>query len=436
MNLPKYIDKAREYVNSLAPSKFIPGQTYIPAASQVVDGDEVANLIDVALSQRYAEGKYAKQFKRSLRDYYKGTIRGVSLTNSGSSANLLAVSTITDSVFGDTHRAKVGDEFITVSAGFPTTINPLIQNGIVPVFIDVNLDTMTPDVEQIENAIIEGKTKGIILAHPLGNAFDAESIREICDEYGIWFIEDTCDALGGTLNGRMLGSFGDLGTLSFYPAHIIMSGEGGAIMTQSPLVEKVLESYCSWGKACWCLPGVDNTCGKRFDWKLGDLPEGYDHKYIFERIGYNLKMTDLQASILVAQMDKLPKFVEARRTNHKLLMDKLEKYSKYFRFQKTIPGADPCWFGFLITIKETSPFSRQEIIEFLESKKIGTRLLFSGNIIRQPAYKDVHYKVFGNLVNSDVIMRDTFWIGCHPAMTSEMLEYIVSSFDEFMESHV
>lgn len=435
MNLQKYVAKARDYINNLPRPEFKPGETYIPAASQVVDGDEVANLVEVALSQRYAEGKYAHTFKRRLRDYYKNTIRGVSLTNSGSSADLLAVSTITDKALGASRSANPGDEIITVAAGFPTTINPIIQNQLVPVFVDVSLDTFVPDVEQIENAIVEGKTKGIVLAHPLGNALDSESIREICDEYGIWFIEDTCDALGGTLNGKLLGSFGDLATLSFYPAHIIMSGEGGAIMTQSPMVQKILESYCSWGKACWCLPGVDNTCGKRFGWKLGELPEGYDHKYIFERIGYNLKMTDLQASILVAQMDKLPKFVEARRTNHRLLLERLEKYSKYFRFQKTIAGADPCWFGFAITIKETSSFGRQELIEFLERKKIGTRLLFSGNIIRQPAYANVHYKVFGNLVNSDVIMRDTFWIGCHPAMTVEMIEYIIAAFDEFMENH-
>lgn len=431
MNIDKYVAKARNYINNLSPPKFKPGETYIPPASQVVDGDEVANLIEVALSRRYAEGKYAKAFEKGLLEYYKYAIRGVSLANSGSSANLLTVATITDKVFGE-RRAEPGDEIITVAAGFPTTINPIIQNGLVPVFVDVSLDTFVPDVEVIENAVVEGKTKGIILAHPLGNAFDAQAIRDICDEYNIWFIEDTCDALGGTFNGKLLGSFGDLATLSFYPAHIIMSGEGGAVMTQSPMVKKVLESYCSWGKDCWCLPGIDNTCGMRFEQKLGELPEGYDHKYTFSRVGYNLKMTDMQASVLLAQLGKLQKFIDARKSNHKYLMEKLEKYSKYFRFQRPIAGADPCWFGFSLTVKETSPFNRNEIISFLESKRIGTRLLFAGNIVRQPAYIGKHYKVFGNLVNSDVIMRDSFWIACHPALTEEMLEYMVKSFDEFI----
>lgn len=435
MNIDKYVSRAKEYINNLSPPRFVPGDTYIPPASQVIDGDEVENIIRVALSGRYAEGKYSKEFSKDLRVFLKNMVRGVTLANSGSSANLLAVTAITDEVFGE-RRAKEGDEVITVAAGFPTTINPLVQNGITPVFLDVNLDTFLPDPDEIENAIVEGKTKAVILAHPLGNPFPADEIREICDEYGIWLVEDTCDALGGYLDGKPLGSFGDLATLSFYPAHIIMSGEGGAVLTQSPMVQKVVDSLCSWGKSCWCEPGVDNTCGKRFDWTLGELPEGYDHKYIFERIGYNLKMTDIQASILCAQMKKLPKFVSARRNNHSKLFEGLEKYSKFFRFQKTYSSSsEPCWFGFALTVKETAPFNRQELIEFLNGHRIGTRLLFAGNIIRQPAYKDVHYKLADKLINSDVIMRDTFWIGCHPAMTDEMIEYILESFGEFVESH-
>lgn len=301
-------------------------------------------------------------------------------------------------------------------------------------FVDVDLDTFTPDVEVIENAIVEGTTKGIVLAHPLGNAFDADSIRDICNEYGIWLIEDSCDALGGTVNDRFLGSFGDISTLSFYPAHHITAGEAGACLVQSPMVEKVLKSFRDWGRDCWCDTGKDNTCGKRFGWQLGDLPNGYDHKYTYSRIGYNLKSTDLQASLLVSQLRKLPDFVAKRRHNWQRLREGLDKHKKYFRFMSSIKGANPSWFGFAMVVKPSAPFTRNEVVQYLEQHKIGTRLMFGGNLLRQPAYRGIPHRVFGGeLVNSDIIMRDAFWIGVYPGISDEMIEYVISVFDKFVQ---
>jgi CDP-4-dehydro-6-deoxyglucose reductase, E1 len=434
MNQEQIIERVRKFVDGQNKKKFIPNQTYITTSGQYFDSDDVASLVECALGQWYAEGKYAHTFEKDLRTFYKHTIRDVVLTNSGSSSTLLSITAITDKTFGS-RSANVGDEIITVGMGFPTTINPIIQNRLVPVFVDVDLNTLNPDMEVIENAIVEGKTKCVILAHPLGNPFDADTLRGICDEYGIWLIEDNCDGLGGTYHNKLLGSFGDISTLSFYPAHHITSGEGGACLIQSPYVKKVLQSFRDWGKDCWCEPGKDNTCGKRFCYKLGELPEGYDHKYTFSRIGYNLKATDLQASLLVPQLKKLPFFVEKRRHNWKLLREGLDKYKKYFRFMQSIEGANPSWFGFLITVKETSPFTRRELIDFLESRKVGTRLVFAGNALRQPAYADIQCKVFQPLINSDCIMERSFWIGVHPSLTDEHISYMLSVFHEFVESH-
>jgi CDP-6-deoxy-D-xylo-4-hexulose-3-dehydrase len=424
----------KKYIDSLKPKPFIPGETYIPPSGKVIDGDDIASLMEAVLDGWFTEGRFADEFEKDLRAYYGNTIRHVALTNSGSSANLLAISTITDKVFGD-RRARDGDEIITVAAGFPTTLNPILQNGLTPVFVDVDLETAVPDMEVIENAVVEGKTKAIVLAHPLGNPFDAHTLRDICNEYGIWLIEDSCDALGGTLYGKRLGSFGDISTLSFYPAHHITAGEAGACLVQSPMVEKVLKSFRDWGRDCWCATGKDNTCGKRFGWKLGELPDCYDHKYIYSRIGYNLKTTDLQAALLVSQLKKLDGFVEQRRHNWQALREGLDKYKKYFRFMREIEGASPSWFGFLIVVKETSPFNRSDIITFLENRRIGTRLLFGGNLLRQPAYKDVHHKIFQPLINTDVIMRDAFWIGCYPGIDDEKIDYILNTFKEFIEIH-
>ena len=434
MNADQIVARVRAYRQKKSPIKFVPGQSYITASGQYFDENDIASLVECVLGEWYAEGKYTKEFEKDLRSFYKQTIRHVVLVNSGSSANLLAISSITAKEHGS-RRASKGDEIITVAAGFPTTVAPIIQNNLVPVFVDINLDTFTPDMEVIENAIIEGKTKGIILAHPLGNPFDADTLREICDEYGIWFIEDSCDALGGSLHDKYLGSFGDIATLSFYPAHQITAGEGGACLLQSPFNEKILKSFRDWGRDCWCDPGKDNTCGKRFCQKLGGLPEGYDHKYTYSHIGYNLKATDLQASLLVSQLKKLPRFVEQRRNNWNYLREHLDKYSKYFKFMTSIRGANPSWFGFSLTVKEFAPFSRQDIVQYLEEHKIGTRLLFGGNILRQPGYANIAHKEFQPLINSDVIMQNSFWIGCHPSITQEMLEYIISAFDSFMSTH-
>lgn len=413
--------------------KFIPGETYIPSSGKVIDENDVASLLESVFDLDFTEGRFAHEFEKNLRTFYQNTIRHVVLANSGSSANLLAVTTITDKAFGS-RQAKAGDEIITVACGFPTTVNPILQNNLTPVFVDVDLDTFTPNVEVIENAIVEGQTKAIVLAHPLGNAYDAESLRDVCNEYGIWLIEDACDALGGTLNDKFLGSFGDISSLSFYPAHHITAGEGGACLIQSPMVEKVLKSFRDWGRDCWCAPGKDNTCGKRFNQKCGDLPDGYDHKYTYSRIGYNLKPTDFQAALLVSQLKKLPHFIEIRRHNWQLLRDGLDKYKKYFRFMQPIKGANPSWFGFSMIVKPSAPFTRNEITKYLEEHKVGTRLLFGGNLLRQPAYRDIPHRIFGDeLVNSDIIMRDSFWVGCYPGIDDERIEYMLSVFDSFIE---
>lgn len=435
MDKDKLLEKIKEYVDKKPEKKFIPNVTYIPPASQYLDGYDIQSLVDACLDMWFTEGEKTKEFERNLTHFYKNTIRNVVLTNSGSSANLLAVTTITDKVFGR-RRAEVGDEIITVATGFPTTFNPILQNNLVPVIVDVDLESFVPDMDVIENAIVEGRTKGVVLAHPLGNPFDAETLREICNEYGIWMIEDSCDALGGTLNDNLLGSFGDVATLSFYPAHHITAGEGGACLIQSPMVNKVLESYRDWGRDCWCEPGKDNTCGLRFEHQLGELPFGYDHKYTYSRIGYNLKSTDLAAGLLISQLKKLPSFVEKRRHNWNTLYAGLEKFSKYFRFQKTIKGANPSWFGFAITVKETAPFSRNEFVKYLEAHKIGTRLMFGGNLLRQPAYIGVPVKIFQEPINSDLLMRDCLWIGCHPSMTDEMTSYIISTISEFINENI
>jgi CDP-6-deoxy-D-xylo-4-hexulose-3-dehydrase len=439
MNQSEIVEQAREFINQQKPQAFIPGSTYITASGQYFDSEDIATLVECALGQWYAEGKYAHLFEKDLLQFYRGkshgNLRSIVLANSGSSANLLAITTITDKVFGS-RTANPGDEIITVGVGFPTTINPIIQNRLVPVFVDVDLNTLCPDMEVIENAIVEGKTKGVILAHPLGNAFDVEQLRDICNEYGIWLVEDNCDGLGGTLNGKLLGSFGDISTLSFYPAHHITAGEGGACLIQSPMVKKVLQSFRDWGKSCWCEPGVDNTCGKRFCWQEGDLPEGYDHKYTFSRIGYNLKATDLQASLLTSQLKKLPFFVQKRRENWVALREGLDKYKKYFRFMHPTPGSDPSWFGFMITVKESAPFTRRELIDFLESRKIGTRLVFGGNLLRQPAYQNIQYREFQTLINSDVVTSYSFWIGVHPSIGPEQMEYMLKTFDDFIEAQI
>ncbi len=429
------INHVRRYIQKRKLRVFVPGETYIPVSGKVIDEDDIASLMEAVLDMDFTEGRLVREFEKDLRHYFRDTIRGVTLTNSGSSANLLSVTTICDRVFGS-RAAQAGDEVITVAAGFPTTLNPILQNNLIPVFVDVDLDTFLPNPEVIENAIVEGTTKAVVLAHPLGNLFDAPTIRDLCTEYGIWFVEDACDALGGEYYGRLAGSFGDTATVSFYPAHHITAGEGGAVLTRSPMVKKVLESYRDWGRDCWCEPGQQNTCGLRFAHKnMGGLPDGYDHKYIYSRVGYNLKSTEFAAGLLVSQLRKLPGFVEQRKHNHKVLSERLDKYRKFFRFQKPLPGSNPSWFGFAITVKETAPFTRNQFVGYLENHHIGTRLLFGGNLIKQPAYAEAPRKIYQELINTDIIMRNTLWIGCYPGIGEEHLEYMIETISNFIEEN-
>lgn len=429
----KLIEKARKYVNDLDKPKFIPGETYITSSGQVSDGDEAAALVDVALKGRFAEGYYGEEFDKNLRQFLGNQIRFSSLCNSGSSANLLAITTITAEEFGS-KRAVPGDEIITVASGFPTTVNPIIQNRLVPVFVDVTIGTYVPDPVHIEE-MVNPKTKAIVLAHPLGNPFDLKAIKDIADEYDLFLIEDSCDALGSKFDGKFVGTFGDISTLSFYPAHQITGGEGGAVLTDSPMVNKVLESFRDWGRACWCSPGKDNTCGKRFGWQLGNLPQGYDHKYTYSRIGYNLKGTEMQAAILCAQLKKLSSFVEKRRHNWNRLYDGMVTMGadKFLILPRATKNSEPSWFGFCMTVKETAPFSRFEIIDFLERHKVGTRLLFGGNLIRQPAYKNITYRTHDQLYNSDTIMKQTFWVGVWPGLEDVHIDYMLSVFEDFLK---
>jgi CDP-6-deoxy-D-xylo-4-hexulose-3-dehydrase len=361
------------------------------------------------------------------------------MTNSGSSANLLALSALTSPLLGS-NALKVGDEVITVAAGFPTTVNPIIQAGLVPVFVDINIGTYNVTPHLVDQAITE-KTRAIFIAHTLGNPYDIDEIKEIAKLHNLWVIEDVCDAIGSEFDGRKVGTFGNLSTTSFYPAHIMAVGEGGMVFTDSPMVAKAVRSFRDWGRDCWCLPGKDNTCGKRFGQTCqGDLPDGFDHKYIFSHIGYNLKSTDLQAAIGLEQLKKLPEFLEDRRQNWEYLREQFKQHGldKYFILPTQLQKAKPAWFGFLLTIRESASFSRNELVRYLEDKRIGSRNLFGGNLTKQPAYLDKNWRIadiVSGLPHTDIIMERTFWIGCHPNMTKSMLDYIVKMFVQFVTSH-
>jgi CDP-6-deoxy-D-xylo-4-hexulose-3-dehydrase len=419
------------YTKKRLSTKFVKGETYIPASGAVLEEEEVNNVIETALSGWATEGEYSKKFARGLREHMNK--RFCVLCNSGSSANLLAVTATTQKEFKD-RAAKAGDEFITTAVGFPTTVSGLVQNRIIPVFVDIDPQSLTPDVDQIEQAVVEGKTKGIILAHALGSPYNIDAIKDICDEYGLWLIEDICDAIGSRFNGQLVGTQGAMSTLSFFPAHHINCGQGGAIFTDSGHVKTVLDSLRAWGRSCWCLPGQDNTCGKRFDWCIGKDIE-YDHKYVFDRLGYNMQITDFQSAIGLAQLAKLPSFEADRKRNWNRLKDSLSEYKKCFIMPNPIKGADPSWFGFHMTVKETCGFTRREITEYLESKKIGTRLLFGGNLLQQPAFQHIPHKVFGTLEDSDLITRNTFWLGVHQGIDEERISYIIETFHDFMKAH-
>ena len=439
------------YYNTFHKNKknFIPGKTPINYAGRVYDEKEIINLIDSALDFWLTTGRFDKEFCRKFSKYLG--IKYVLTCNSGSSANLLAISALTSYKLKDL-RLKPGDEVITVAAGFPTTIAPIIQNNLVPVFVDIELGTYNINPESIEEAI-SPKTKAIFLAHTLGIPFNLDRVLELAEKYNLWVIEDNCDALGAeytlkreyklindkVIDGtRLTGTFGHIGTSSFYPAHHITMGEGGAVYTDDIKLYRILLSLRDWGRDCWCEPGKDNTCGKRFSWKLGLLPEGYDHKYIYSHLGYNLKITDMQAAIGVAQLEKLTSFIKARRKNWKRLYEGLKELEEFFILPKCPENVSPSPFGFVLTIRDEAPFTRKEIVTYLEERKIQTRMIFAGNIVRQPAMVEGGYKyrVVDKLKNTDKVMRDTFWIGIYPGLTEEMLIYIVESIKEFVKKWV
>jgi CDP-4-dehydro-6-deoxyglucose reductase, E1 len=418
---------AEYYRVAFSPSAdFRPGQDSVPVSGKVFDADELQLLVESGLDFWLTSGRFAKQFEKEFARWWG--LRECLLVNSGSSANLVALSALTSPSLGS-RRLQAGDEVVTVAAGFPTTINPIWQNQLVPVFVDVRLPTYDPSVEVIASAI-GPRTRAVMIAHALGNPFDAARIAELCRRHSLWFIEDCCDAAGGTIGGQAVGTFGDIATCSFYPAHHITMGEGGAVLTNQPKMRTLLESFRDWGRDCWCEPGKDNTCGKRYSWDLGDLPHGYDHKYTYSHVGYNLKATDMQAAVGVAQLKKLPFFIQRRRENWRYLRSALAPLEDVLVLPEPSPNSDPSWFGFVCTVATDAPKTRDEVVRFLESRGIGTRLFFGGNLLRQPAYRGLEYRVVGSLDVSDRIMRDTFWVGVYPGLDKSRLDWIVRSLFE------
>jgi CDP-4-dehydro-6-deoxyglucose reductase, E1 len=419
---------AEYHAEAFAPAEFRPGQSVIPVSGKVFDASELQALVDASLDFWLTTGRYAAEFEREFARWIG--IRHAILVNSGSSANLLALTTLTAEELGE-RRLRPGDEVITAAAGFPTTVGPIIQNRLVPVFVDSTLPTYNADPDAIE-AAVGPKTRAIMIAHTLGNPFDLDRIQAIAERHGLWLIEDTCDAVGSTWRGRKVGTFGDLATVSFYPAHHMTMGEGGAVLTASPKLKKIVESFRDWGRDCWCEPGKDNTCGKRFEWQLGSLPHGYDHKYTYSRVGYNLKLTDMQAAVGVAQLSKLDGFAARRRENFAYLRTALEPLADVLILPEPTPGSDPSWFGFPITVRPESGLSRNELTAHLEAAGIKTRLLFAGNLTRQPAFSDIESRTIGNLVNADLIMNGTFWVGVYPGLDRPRLDYVASHVERFI----
>jgi CDP-4-dehydro-6-deoxyglucose reductase, E1 len=415
------------YAEAFAPAEFVPGSTPVPVAGRVFDATELQFLVDAGLDFWLTTGRFADEFEKTFAAFFAR--RYALLVNSGSSANLVAVSALTSPKLGD-RRLLPGDEVITVAAGFPTTVNPIVQCGLVPVFVDIQVPTYNIDVAQLEAAICE-RTRAIVLAHTLGNPFDVAAVKAFSDRHHLWLVEDCCDAVGSTYDGKLVGTFGALATTSFYPAHHITMGEGGCVIGDNPLLKTLVESFRDWGRDCWCDPGKANTCGKRFDWELGQLPRGYDHKYIYSHIGYNLKPTDMQAAVGVAQLKKLPEFIAARKGNFAALRSGLEDLEEFFVLPEATADSDPSWFGFPLMVRETAPFSRADILTFLEERRIASRALFGGNLVRQPAYQNVHYRVVGELVNSDLVMNHLFWVGVYPGITRPMRDYMLEVFHEF-----
>ena len=410
-----------------APQAFLPGTTVVPPSGKVLGPAELKNMVEASLDGWLTTGRFNDAFEKRLAEYLG--VKFLITTNSGSSANLLAFTALTSPKLGD-RAIKPGDEVIGVAAGFPTTVNPILQFGAVPVFVDIELTTHNVDVSKIE-AAISPKTKAIMLAHSLGNPFNIKAVKEICQRHNLWLVEDNCDALGSRYDGQLTGTFGDIGTLSFYPAHHITMGEGGAVFTNNHELKKIAESFRDWGRDCYCAPGKDNTCGKRFCWKLGNLPEGYDHKYTYSHLGYNLKITDMQAACGLAQMDRLESFVQARKDNFAYLKNRLASCEEFLILPEATPNSDPSWFGFLMTIRPEADIRRVDLINYLDQNKIGTRLLFAGNLTRQPYVLGRNFRISGELTYTDLVMSNSFWVGVYPGLSEEMLGFIADKIESF-----
>ena len=411
----------------LAPKPFVAGQSVVPVSGKVIGAKELQLMVEASLDGWLTTGRFNAAFEERLAKYLG--VKYLITVNSGSSANLVAFSALTSSRLGD-RAIKPGDEVIGVAAGFPTTVNPILQFGAVPVFVDIDLATHNIDPTLIE-AAIGPKTKAIMLAHSLGNPFNLDVVTALCKKHGLWLVEDCCDALGSTYDGKLVGTFGDIGTLSFYPAHHITMGEGGAVFTNNAELKLIAESFRDWGRDCYCAPGKDNTCNKRFCWKLGELPEGYDHKYTYSHLGYNLKISDMQAACALAQMDRVEQFVEARKRNFDYLKERLKSCADFLELPKATPKSDPSWFGFLALLKPESGVKRVDLLSYLDQNKIGTRLLFAGNLARQPYMIGRNFRVSGSLTNTDVVMNQAFWLGVYPGLDIEHLDYIVGKLEEF-----
>jgi CDP-6-deoxy-D-xylo-4-hexulose-3-dehydrase len=405
---------------SYAHRPFVPGSTVVPPSGKVLGAPELQNMVEASLDGWLTTGRFNDAFEARLGAFLG--VKFVSTVNSGSSANLLAFSALTSPRLGE-RAIRPGDEVIGVAAGFPTTVNPILQFGAVPVFVDVDIPTYNIDPAQLE-AAISPRTRAIMLAHTLGNPYNLRVVTDLCRKHGLWLVEDCCDALGSTYDGRLVGTFGDIGTLSFYPAHHITMGEGGAVFTNNPELKLIVDSFRDWGRDCYCAPGKDNTCGKRFCWKLGDLPEGYDHKYTYSHLGYNLKISDMQAACALAQMGRVDDFIAARRRNFRFLTERLRGCEDFLILPQATSGSDPSWFGFPITIRSSANGRRVDLLTYLDQNKIGTRLLFAGNLTRQPYMIGRNYRVSGELTNTDIIMNDTFWIGVYPGLTESHLDYV------------